>query len=70
MWIPHYSMYATPLPLAQQLSILWWPGAAQSETSFAGSEQCVVGSAVVGELENGAESKLVVVWGELLATRS
>ena len=63
-------MYATPLPLAplllaQQLSILWWPGAAQSEAS---SEQCVVSSAVassavassavVGELESGAESKL------------
>ena len=58
-------MYATPLPLAplllaQRLSILWWPGAAQSEAS---SEQCVVSSAVassavVGELESGAESKL------------
>ena len=61
-------MYATPLRLAQQLSILWWPGAAQSEASFASSEQCVVSycsaivssvvanSAVVGELESGVQA--------------
>ena len=65
-------MYATPLRLAQQLSILWWPGAAQSEASFASSEQCVVSSAivssvvassaVVGELESGVQAAVGDVW--------
>ena len=65
-------MYATPLRLAQQLSTLWWPGAVQSEASFASSEQCVVSSAivssvvassaVVGELESSVQAAVGDVW--------